>query len=106
MNDIVSFIPLANRCLIQKVLTPEVTKGGIYLSKRLMEENSKIGKVIAVGQGEYNEKGNLIKTLVKKGDIVLLPDFPGTKINMADKKHEYQLYRDSELLGIIKEYKH
>ena len=29
---------------------------------------------------EINEKGILIKPLVKKGDIVLLPDFIGTKI--------------------------
>lgn len=106
MNEIVSFMPLANRCLIQKILTPAVTKGGIYLSQKLLEDNAKIGKVIEVGPGEINDKGILIKPMVKKGDIVLLPDFPGTKINMADTKHEYQLYRDNELLGIINKYKH
>ena len=106
MNDIVSLIPLTNRCLIQRILTPAVTKGGIYLSQKLIDENSKIGKVVAVGKGELNEKGTLIKPLVKVGDIVLLPEFGGTKVSMADKKNEYQLYRDSELLAIIKEYKH
>ena len=57
MNDIISFIPLSNRCLIQKILTSPITKGGVYLSQRLIEENSRIGRVIAVGPGEINEKG-------------------------------------------------
>ena len=40
MNEIISFIPLSNRCLIQK-FTTEITKGGIYLSQKLIEENLK-----------------------------------------------------------------
>lgn len=104
--SIVEFVPLANRCLIQKILPHVITKGGIYLTEQTVAKDARLGKIISVGKGETNDNGNFIKTIVKPGDIVLLPEFAGTKIEMADTKNEYMLYRDSELLGIVGEYKH
>ena len=108
MNSIISFTPLANRCLIQRIMPPALTKSGLYLSKKLIEQEARLGKVIAVGPGEMNDNGHFIKPILKTGDIVLLPEFSGTKVDMADKKNEYQLFRDHEILGIVKsyEYKH
>lgn len=106
MTDIISFQPLANRCLIMRIIPPALTKTGIYLSQKAVERDARLGKVIAVGPGETNDNGIFIKPILKKGDIVLLPEFNGTKIDMADKKNEYQLYRDNEILGVVKGYKH
>lgn len=106
MNSIISFTPLANRCLVRRIIPPALTKTGIYLSQKLIEREARLGKIIAVGPGEMNDNGHFIKPVVKVGDIVLLPEFSGTKIEMADKKNEYQLFRDNEILGIVKSYKH
>lgn len=104
--SIVEFAPLASRCLIQRIMPHIVTKSGIYLTQSAVEKQARLGKVISVGKGETNDNGNFMKTSVKPGDIVLLPEFAGTKVEMADTKNEYLLYRDSELLGIVGQYKH
>ena len=102
-----SLTPLMNRCLIQKIMPPELTKSGLYLTKKYLQENAKLGKVISVGKGVYNENGVFIPTLLKPGQIVYLPDYNGTKININDKgrKNLYELYKESDILGIVKEYK-
>jgi chaperonin GroES len=105
METIKSLIPFGNRCLIQRIIPPALTKAGIILSQKVIEREARLGKVIAVGPGEFNDNGKFIKSIIKKGDIVLLPDFSGTKVDMEDKQHEYQLFRDSEILGIVKQYK-
>ena len=103
-SSIEKFIPLFNRCLVQKILQPAVTNGGLYLTSKLL--NQKIGKVVAVSEGDYNDKGILIPSILKVGQIVLLPERKGIKIEMKDKTHEYELYEQKDILGIIEGYKY
>ena len=102
-TQITNFVPLFNKCLIQRILNNQITKGGIFLT-----EKSKLGKVISIGKGDYNENGKFIPTSLKPGDIVLLPDYKGTQIDFYNnnKKYLYEIYKENDILGIVKNYKH
>ena len=43
------------------------------------------GKVVAVGPGCRDRDGKLIPVHVKEGDTVLLPEYGGTEVKLADK---------------------
>ncbi|CAI5470332.1 unnamed protein product [Closterium sp. Yama58-4] len=59
------------------------------------------GKVVAVGAGGRTRDGTVIPTAVKEGDTVLLPEYGGSQIKLDDK--EYVLFRDDDILGILKD---
>jgi co-chaperonin GroES (HSP10) len=103
-SSIEKFILLFNRGLVQKILQPAVTNGGLYLTSKLLNQN--VGKIVAVSEGDYNDKGILIPSILKVGQTVLLPKRKGIKIEMKDKTHEYELYEQKDILGIIEGYKH
>ena len=48
----------------------EVKRGGIILPDTATKERPEQGKVVAVGEGRW-EDGKLVKLSVKKGDVVL-----------------------------------
>ena len=98
--------PLLNRCLIKKILPKPVTKGGIILSEKSAERDARFGEVIAVGPGDKDEKGVTIAPSVKVGDFVLLPEYQGTRVSMEDAEHEFLIYKDTELLGVVEGFKH
>jgi chaperonin GroES len=98
--------PLLNRCLIQKIMPQQITKGGIILSDKSTEKDARFGKIIAVGPGDRNDKGEMIKPTVKVGDSVLLPEYQGTRVTMEDTENEYYIYKDTEILGIVEGLKH
>ncbi len=93
--------PLLNRVIVTKPEPLTKTAGGILLSQDNAEQLNQ-GTVISVGPGKYTENGTFIKSIVKEGDIVLLPEWGGSKITLGDEK-EYYLYRDDDICGILKE---
>ncbi len=106
ISRITTFIPLANRCLIKRIMPSAVTKGGIILSEKSTEKGARFGEVMSAGPGELDVKGNIIPNVLKTGDIVLLPEYQGTRVNMEDKDNEYMIFRDTEILGIAEGFKH
>lgn len=92
-------IPLLDRVLVEKIVPPTRTAGGILLPETTAKLNS--GTVIEVGAGLKNKEGKLIPLDVKKGDTVLLPDYGGSHIKLEGR--EYVLYRHDDLLGILEE---
>lgn len=87
-------IPALNRVLIKKVEPLNKSKGGIILQQA---EKVNLGEVVETGPGQFGADGNVIPVVVKKGDTVLLPDYGGTKIDLADG--EFWVYRDSDIVG-------
>jgi len=59
------------------------------------------GVVVAVGSGARGKDGTFLPPLVKPGDKVLLPEYGGH--NYKDNGKEYTLYRDEDILGILKD---
>ena len=90
--------PLGDRVLVEPIEEKEVKKGGIIIPDTAKEKPQE-GKVIAVGTGKRDEKGNLIPLTVKKGDRVLMPKYGGTEVKIDDK--EYQIVREEDILAII-----
>lgn len=58
------------------------------------------GVIVATGPGRRDKDGQLIPMSVKEGDNVLLPEYGGSLIKLNDK--ELFLYRDEEILGLLK----
>jgi chaperonin GroES len=90
--------PLGDRVLVEPQKETETKKGGIIIPDSAKEKPMQ-GKVVAVGEGRRDDKGNLIHMSVKAGDMVLLPKYGGTEVKIDDK--EYQIVREEDILGIV-----
>jgi chaperonin GroES len=90
--------PLGDRVLVQAIEEQEVKKGGIIIPDSAKEKPQE-AKVIAVGTGKTDEKGNKIPFEVKKGDKVLISKYGGTEIKIDGEP--YQILREDDILGVI-----
>ena len=91
--------PLLNRVVIKKAEALTKTKGGIILTSG-KEERLNFGTVLACGPGRHLENGQLRENLVKVGDTVLLPEYGGAKVTLADDE-ELFIYRDDDIMGTL-----
>jgi chaperonin GroES len=91
--------PLGNRVLIQRSKA-KATKGGILLPDTA-QEKPKEGKVVAVGPGKMDEKGNLEAISVKVGDTVLFSSYAGTEVKSNESDEEYLILAEDDILGIL-----
>jgi chaperonin GroES len=85
--------------LIEPIKEDEVTKGGIVIPETAREERAIKGKVIAVGPGKLNEKGERIPLTIKEGQTVIFKKYSPDEIKMEDK--EYYFVREDDILAII-----
>lgn len=104
MNKFKSVIPLLNRVLVRKLIPEAKSAGGIILSEKSMEKEARIGVVISVGPGTVSEAGTVIPVSVKVGDHVLLPEYSGIKLPVAEE-NEFLIYKDTELLAVLEDVK-
>jgi chaperonin GroES len=93
--------PLHDHILVERV-EEEMKKGGIIIPDTAKEKPQQ-GKVIAVGDGRRDEKGNKIPLDVKKGNIILFGKYAGTEIKLVDK--DYLIIREDDVLGIVEKEK-
>ncbi|MCK4251692.1 co-chaperone GroES [candidate division WOR-3 bacterium] len=93
--------PLHDHILVERI-EREAKKGGIIIPDTVKEKPQE-GKIIAVGDGRRDEKGNKIPLVVKKGDIILFGKYSGNEIKLDDK--EYLIIREDDVLGIIEKEK-
>ncbi|CDW87082.1 10 kda chaperonin [Stylonychia lemnae] len=91
--------PLMNRVLVKKVEPLTKTKGGILLPESNKDQLN-FGTVISVGPGRHQENGQLRPVFVKEGDTVLLPEYGGSKVTLADNQ-DYYIYRDDDIVGTL-----
>ena len=91
--------PLLNRVVVRKAEAITKTKGGIILTSG-KEERLNFGTVLAVGPGKNNDDGSVREMLVKVGDTVLLPEYGGSKVVLADEEEVF-IYRDDDIMGTL-----
>jgi chaperonin GroES len=96
----ISFKPLGSRVVVEPIEQDEVTPGGIVLPETAKEKPQK-GKVLSVGAGDRNEKGERVPMDVATGDTVLFAKYAGTEIKVDGKK--LLILRESDLLAIVDE---
>jgi chaperonin GroES len=89
--------PLHDRVLIQRLEEEEKTAGGIIIPDTAKEKPTK-GKIVAVGKGARNERGEIVPLDVKNGDIVLFPKWGGPEIKLDGK--EFLILKESDILAV------
>lgn len=98
-NEKGSIKPLGDKVLI-KPSSEEDTKSpsGIIIPDTVDKKQTDRGIVVAIGEGRYDNNGNLIPMSIKKDDKVLYQW--GDKIEYGGE--EYYLVSESNILAIIK----
>ena len=91
--------PLSNNFFIESIEEEKTTKSGIVLPETAEKEKPIKGKIIAVGSGKINEKGERIPMSVKIGDIVLFKKYGPDEIEIEDKK--YLVGNEDDILAIL-----
>ncbi len=90
--------PLGDKILIKRVEAESKTKSGIVLPDAA-KEKPKRGKVLAVGNGRRNDKGEVVALSVKKGDEVIFTSYAGTEIKLDGE--ELMIMTEDDVLAIV-----
>jgi chaperonin GroES len=90
--------PLGSRVVIEPLEQEDVTAGGIVLPETAKEKPQR-GKVLSIGPGDRDDKGNRLQLDVTVGDTVLFAKYAGTEIKLDGKK--ILILRESDLLAIV-----
>jgi len=98
----VGIIPLGDRVLLSPSSKEQGKKlpSGIIIPDTIDKEKPEQGKVIAVGAGKRNEKGDLIPLGVKVGDTVVFSKYGYDEIKIEGE--EYYIVSENNILAIIK----
>ena len=92
------FRPLHDRVVVRRLDSDEKTAGGIIIPDSAKEKPME-GKVVAVGPGARNEKGDLITLDVKAGDTVLFGKWSGTEVKIDGE--DLLIMKESDIMGIV-----
>ena len=91
--------PLGDRLIVKPVDEEETTASGIVLPDTAKEKPQK-GKVLAVGDGKWDEDGEKrIPLDVAKGDEVLYSKYGGTEIKVDGE--DLLVLRESDVLAKV-----
>jgi len=90
--------PLADRILVEPLEKDTVSPGGVIIPDTAKEKPQE-GKVLAVGPGAINDKGERIPMEVKTGDRVIFSTYAGTEIKLDGKK--YYIMKENEVLAVL-----
>lgn len=92
-------VPLADQILVKQSKMADVTSGGLYMPADSVEKPSE-GVVVLAGPGAtHPDTGQLIPNPCKEGDLVLLNEYVGEKVDYCGDKHAF--VAATEVLGIF-----
>ena len=91
--------PLSSHVFLEPLEEEKITKSGIVIPDTAEKERPMRGKVLAVGPGKLNEKGERIPMAVKVGDMVLFKKYGPDEIEIEGKK--YLVGDEEDILAII-----
>jgi chaperonin GroES len=90
--------PLGDRLIVEVVDEEEVLTSGIVLPDTAKEKPQR-GRVLAVGPGALNEKGERTPVDVESGDEIIFSKYGGTEIKVG--MDEYLILRESDVLAKV-----
>ena len=79
--------PLSNHIFIEAIEEEKVSASGIVLPETAEKEKPVKGKIIAVGPGKSNDKGERTPMSVKVGDVVLFKKYGPDEFELDGKKY-------------------
>ncbi len=95
-------MPLGDRVLLKPIPVDEVEKRnmfGIIVPDTVSKEAPERGKVLAVGEGRY-DNGKYVPLRVKAGDIVIFSKYGYDEVKSGDDK--LYILKEDGILAIIK----
>jgi chaperonin GroES len=90
--------PLGDRLIVEILEEEETTTSGIVLPDTAKEKPQR-GRVLAVGPGGRNDKGELVPMDVAKGDEVIFSKYGGTEVKLGTD--EVLILRESDVLAKV-----
>jgi chaperonin GroES len=93
-----SFRPLHDRVLVERLESEEKTPGGIIIPDTAKEKPME-GRVIAVGSGIVDDSGKIRPLDVKIGDRILFGKWAGTEVKFDGK--DYVVMKESDIMGVF-----
>jgi chaperonin GroES len=91
--------PLRDRVLLERVVEESEQKVGGIIIPDTAKEKPQQGKVIAVGSGRVNDKGDVLPLDVKAGDTVLFGKYSGSEIKLDGEDHI--ILREEDILAVL-----
>jgi len=95
------FKPLSDRIFLEPLAEDKATKSGIVLPETADKEKPVRGRVLAIGPGKRNERGDLLALSVKVGDLVLFKKYGPDEVEIDGKK--YLVAEESDIMAILEE---
>ena len=92
------FRPLHDRVLVRRIDEEQKSAGGINIPDTAKEKPSE-GKIVAVGSGARNEKGEITPLDVQAGDLILFGKWSGTEVKVDGE--DPLIMKESDVMGVI-----
>ena len=90
--------PLGDRLIVEVLEEEETTMSGIVLPDTAREKPQR-GKVLAVGPGSRNDKGDLVPLDVAEGDEIIFSKYGGTEVKVG--LEDLLILRESDVLAKV-----
>jgi chaperonin GroES len=90
--------PLHDRVIVRRLEEERTTAAGIVIPDTATEKPNR-GKVIAVGKGKTNDKGEVRPMEVKVGDVVLFGQYAGSKVKIDGE--ELLVMSEDDLMAVL-----
>jgi chaperonin GroES len=90
--------PLGDRLIVEVLEEEETTVSGIVLPDTAKEKPQR-GRVLAVGPGSRNDKGELVPMDLVKGDEIVFSKYGGTEVKLGTD--EILILRESDVLAKV-----
>lgn len=93
-----SIKPLEDKIIVQASEAETTTASGIVIPDTAKEKPQE-GKVLAVGPGRIDDKGNRIPVDVKEGDVVIYSKYGGTEVKHDGE--DYLILSARDVLAVV-----
>ncbi|WP_237224776.1 co-chaperone GroES [Rothia nasisuis] len=90
--------PLEDRIVVQIIEAEQVTASGLAIPDTAKEKPQE-AKVIAVGPGRIDDKGNRVPVDVTEGDVVIFSKYGGTEVKYGGT--EYLILSARDVLAVV-----
>jgi chaperonin GroES len=90
--------PLGDRLIVEPLEEEETTASGIVLPDTAKEKPQR-GRVLAVGPGARDDKGELVPMEVAEGDEIIFSKYGGTEIKLG--ADDVLILRETDVLAKV-----
>ena len=90
--------PLGDRLIVEVLEEEETTVSGIVLPDTAKEKPQR-GRVLAVGPGSRNDKGDVVPIDLSEGDEIIFSKYGGTEVKLGTE--DVLILRESDVLAKV-----